>query len=53
MDLLFRLEKPIDSKNRALRKLNKSFKSVLNYFNVDPRPQSQGYIHSQLFSLKY
>jgi len=42
MDLLFRLEKPIDSKNRALRKLNKSFKSVLNYFNAEPRPQSQG-----------
>jgi len=42
MDLLFRLEKPIDSKNRALRKLNKSFKSVLNYFSAEPRPQSQG-----------
>jgi parafibromin len=40
IDYIMKLERPIDSKNRCLRKMNKSFKSVLNYLVQDNRVET-------------
>ncbi len=33
MELLNKIERPIDSKSKSLRKLNKSFRPILEYLN--------------------
>jgi len=38
IEYVLRLERPIESKNRSLRKMNKSFKFALNYLMPEARP---------------
>ncbi len=46
IELLYRIERPIESKNKALRKANKSFSSIVDYINI-LKEEGNNKVHQQ------
>ena len=42
IELLYRIERPIESKNKALRKMNKNFTGIIEYINILKEEKSVG-----------